>query len=70
MTILHRTFATDLHVREDDRIIAGTLVPYGAPTQVTEYGRTYTEDFAPHAFAADVRSGQRDRADRAAPALR
>jgi phage head maturation protease len=54
MTILVRTFATELHVREDDRVIAGVLVPYGVPTQVTEYGRTYTEDFAPHAFAADV----------------
>jgi len=59
VTILTRTFATDLHVREDDRVIAGTLVPYGVPAQVTEYGKTYTEDFAPHAFAADVgRAGE------------
>jgi uncharacterized protein len=56
--ILTRTFTSDLHVRDDDRIITGTLVPYGVPTRVTEYGRTYTEDFAPGAFAADV-----DRAD-------
>jgi HK97 family phage prohead protease len=54
MTILTRTFAAELHVRDDDRVIAGTLVPYGVPTQVTEFGKTYTEDFAPHAFAADV----------------
>jgi phage head maturation protease len=57
--ILHRTFTTDLHVRDDDRVITGTLVPYGVPARVTEYGRTYTEDFAPHAFAADVsRAGE------------
>jgi hypothetical protein len=66
--ILHRTFATDLHVREDDRVIGGTLVPYRVPTQITEYGRTYIEDFAVGAFAADV-ARQRDRVDRAAPTL-
>ena len=46
---------------EDDSSCAvpGTLVPYGVPAQVTEYGKTYTEDFAPHAFAADVsRAGE------------
>ena len=52
--ILTRTFTGDLHVRDDDRVITGTLVPYGQPVQVREYGRTYTEDFAPGAFAADV----------------
>jgi HK97 family phage prohead protease len=54
VTILHRTFTTDLHIRDDDRTIAGTLVPYSTPTTISEYGRTYTEEFAPHAFAADV----------------
>ena len=52
--ILTRTFTSDLQVRDDDRVITGTLVPYGQPVQVREYGRTYTEDFAPGAFAADV----------------
>jgi HK97 family phage prohead protease len=59
MTILHRRFTTDLDVRGDDRVIAGTLVPYSTPTTISEYGRTYTEDFAPHAFSADVpRAGE------------
>ena len=52
--ILTRTFTSDLHVRDDDRVITGTLVPYGQPVQIREYGKTYTEDFAPGAFAADV----------------
>jgi len=52
--ILTRTFTTELHVRDDDRIIAGTLVPYGQPVQIREYGKTYTEDFAAGAFAGDV----------------
>ena len=54
MTILHRTYATELHVREDDRVIAGTVIPYGTPATITEHGRTYVETFAPGAFAADV----------------
>ena len=54
-----RTLAGELHVRDDDRVITGTLVPYGVPTRVTEHGRTYTEDFAPGAFAGDVaRAGE------------
>ena len=52
--ILTRTFTSDLHVRDDDRVITGTLVPYGQPVQIREYGRTYVEDFAPGAFAADI----------------
>ena len=57
--ILTRTFTSDLHVRDDDRVISGTLVPYGQPVQIREYGRTYTEDFAPGAFAGDVpRAGE------------
>ncbi len=48
--ILTRTFTSDLHGRDDDRVISGTLVPYGQPVQVREYGKTYTEDFAPGAF--------------------
>jgi HK97 family phage prohead protease len=52
--ILHRTYASDLHVRDDDRVIVGTLVPYSQPVLVRDYGRAYTEDFAPGAFAADV----------------
>src|SRR5215216_631741 len=52
--ILTRTFTSDLHVRDDDRVITGTLVPYGEPVRIREYGKTYTEDFAPGAFAADV----------------
>ncbi len=52
--ILTRTFTSDLHVRDDDRVISGTLVPYGQPVQIREYGKTYTEDFAAGAFAADV----------------
>jgi len=52
--ILTRTFTSELHVRDDDRVITGTLVPYGEPVQIREYGKTYTEDFAPGAFAADV----------------
>ena len=57
--ILTRTFATELHVRDDDRVITGTLVPYGQPVQIREYGRTYTEDFAPGAFKGDVpRAGE------------
>ena len=57
--ILTRTYATELHVRDDDRVITGTLVPYGQPVQIREYGRTYTEDFGSHAFAADVdRAGE------------
>src|SRR5215217_5207182 len=52
--ILTRTFTGDLHVRDDDRVITGTLVPYGQPVQIREYGKTYTEDFAAGAFAADV----------------
>jgi HK97 family phage prohead protease len=35
-------------------VVSGTLVPYGVPTTVREYGKTYIEDFAPGAFAADV----------------
>jgi HK97 family phage prohead protease len=57
--ILTRTFTSDLHVRDDDRVITGTLVPYGVPVQIREYGKEYTEDFAPGAFAADVaRAGE------------
>jgi HK97 family phage prohead protease len=52
--ILTRTFTSDLHVRDDDRVITGTLVPYGVPVTIREYGKTYVEDFAPGAFAADV----------------
>ena len=52
--ILTRTYSTELHVRDDDRVISGTLVPYGQPVQIREYGRTYTEDFAPGAVGADV----------------
>ena len=52
--ILHRTFTTDLHVRDDDRIIAGTVIPYNTPATITEGGKTYIETFAPGAFAADV----------------
>jgi hypothetical protein len=52
--ILTRTFTSELHVRDDDRVITGTLVPYGEPVRIREYGKTYTEDFAPGAFAADV----------------
>jgi HK97 family phage prohead protease len=54
-----RTLATELHVRDDSREIVGTLVPYGQPATVTEYGKTYTETFAPGALAADVaRAGE------------
>ena len=57
MTLHLRTFTTELAT--DDRVIRGRLVPYGQPTRVTEYGRTYTEDFAAGAFAADVeRAGE------------
>jgi HK97 family phage prohead protease len=49
-----RTFTTEFLTRDDDRVISGTLVPYGVPTNVVEYGRRYTEDFAPGAFAADI----------------
>ena len=52
MTLHLRTFTAELAT--DDRIIRGTLVPYGQPVLVREYGKTYTEDFAPGAFAADV----------------
>jgi hypothetical protein len=52
--ILTHTFTSELHVRDDNRVITGTLVPYGQPVQIREYGRTYTEDFAAGAFAADV----------------
>src|SRR5215204_565440 len=52
--ILIRTFTSDLHVRDDDRVITGTLVPYSAPVTIHEYGKAYVEDFAPGAFAADV----------------
>ena len=52
--ILTRTFTSDLHVRDDDRVISGTLVPYGVPVSIREYGKSYVEDFAPGAFAADV----------------
>jgi hypothetical protein len=41
-----RTFTTELHCRTDDRLITGTLLPYNTPTTVTEYGKTYVEDFA------------------------
>ncbi len=49
-----RTLNTELHVREDDRVITGTLVPYGTPTTVVENGKRYVEDFAPGAFAGDM----------------
>lgn len=52
--ILTRTFTADLQVRGDDRVITGTVVPYSQPVQVREYGKTYVEDFAPGAFAADL----------------
>src|SRR5215212_6729435 len=44
--ILTRTFTSDLHVRDDGRVITGTLVPYNEPVRIHEYGKTYTEDFA------------------------
>jgi len=52
--ILTRTFTSDLHVRDDDRVISGTLVPYSVPVSIREYGKSYVEDFAPGAFVADV----------------
>ena len=42
MTLHLRTFTAELAT--DDRTIRGTLVPYGQPTLVREYGKTYTED--------------------------
>ena len=54
-----RTFAAELHARDDSREFVGTLVPYGQQATVTEFGRTYVEDFAPGALAADVaRAGE------------
>jgi hypothetical protein len=47
MTILERTFTSDLHVRDDDRVISGTLVPYGVPVQIREYGKTTSRTSPP-----------------------
>jgi HK97 family phage prohead protease len=56
-TLIVLTRAVDvaeLEVRSDGRTIEGTIVPYGQPANIVEYGKSYTETFQRGAFA-DVR---------------
>jgi len=47
MTVLTRSYAATLEVRDDGRTLVGVAVPYGVETRI---GR-YVESFAPCAFA-------------------
>ena len=49
-----RSFLTDLEVRSAGRTIVGRAAPYNSPTQITEHGRTFTEQFLPGAFGRSI----------------
>lgn len=58
--ILRHEVAAELEVRSsgDGRTVTGIACPFGKPTQIREFGRSYTESFAYGAFAATIASGR------------
>ena len=50
MTILTRSYLSDLQVRSDGRTLEGTALPYGQEADIHEHGRRYTESFTRGAF--------------------
>lgn len=52
-SILHRT-AELIRADESGRTVFGLAVPYGVATEIREYGSSYTERFAPGAFARSI----------------
>jgi Escherichia/Staphylococcus phage prohead protease len=56
MSILLRSYATGLEVRDDGvgRTITGLAAPYGVPTEIREGNRTYVESLVRGVFADQV----------------
>ncbi|MFE0132051.1 HK97 family phage prohead protease [Streptomyces sp. NPDC059037] len=52
---LHYRTAAVLRAAESGRTVFGTAVPYGQVAEISEFGATYRERFAPGAFARSIR---------------